>query len=533
MKNLFPVKKLIVAISICLPICSQAQVAQKAKKNWQNLDLKTDTVFGISTEKAYNELLKDKKHVTVVVAVIDGGVDINHEDLKQVIWINTAETASNNTDDDKNGYVDDIHGWDFIGSVNGDEHFDNTELVRFVHLYTMEFKGKDTTALKGKELTDFYAYQKMRNDLADKVKKARRTYTIITNFNEMLKDMLPKMSKSDPGLTDFQNYEPQNNREVYVKKIMVENLGKYKDLADFRKNEIDDALKHFSERLNYHYNIDYDPRSIVGDNYTDSSEHFYGNNDVTGPDADHGTHVSGIIGAVRDNDLGVMGVANDVRIMSVRTIPNGDERDKDVANAIRYAANNGAKVINMSFGKSYSYDKKAVDEAVKIAMSKDVLIIHSAGNDGQNNDIEQHFPNRTYEDKSGVAEAWIEVGASGIKDDKNLKAFFSDYGKNSVDVFAPGMEINSTTPNSTYTVHDGTSMAAPVVTGLAALIRSYYPKLTALQVKEIILKSVVKVQHKVIVKDGESEHKVPFEDICITGGIVNAYEALKLAATYQ
>jgi subtilisin family serine protease len=468
MKNLFPVKKLVLAISICFPICLQAQVAQKAKKNWQNLDLKTDTVFGISTEKAYNELLKDKKHVTVVVAVIDGGVDINHEDLKQVIWTNPNEVAGNGNDDDKNGYADDMHGWDFIGSANGDVHYDNTELVRSVHLYTVEFKGKDTLALTGKELTDFYAYQKMRNDLADKVKKARRIYTVITNFNEILKSMLPEIGKSDPGLTDFQNYEPHDNREAYVKKIVVESLGSYKDLADFRKNEVDDALKHFSEQLNYHYNLDYDPRSIVGDNYTDSNEHFYGNNDVTGPDADHGTHVAGIIGADRENNLGVMGVANDVRIMSVRTVPDGDERDKDVANAIRYAANNGAKVINMSFGKSYSFDKKTVDEAVKFAISKDVLIVHAAGNDNQDNDKEPHFPTRVYEDKSGVAEAWIEVGASGINDDKTLKASFSDYGKTTVDVFAPGVKINSTTPNSTYTVHDGTSMAAPVVSGLAA-----------------------------------------------------------------
>ncbi len=338
--------------------------------------------------------------------------------------------------------------------------------------------------------------------------KASQTYTIINKFNEILTDMLPKLNSTNPRIEDIENYQPQNNEEAYVKRILVQNGGKFKDLADFRKREVDDELKYLGEQLNYHFNVGYDPRSIVGDNYNDSSEQFYGNNDVTGPDADHGTHVSGIIGAVRDNNLGVMGVANDARIMSVRTVPNGDERDKDVANAIRYAAANGAKVINMSFGKSYSFDKKVVDDAVKFAMSKDVLIIHAAGNDNQNNDKEQHFPSRYYEDKSGIAEAWIEVGASNINDDKNLKASFSNYGRNSVDVFAPGVQINSTTPNSTYTVHDGTSMAAPVVSGLAALIRSYYPKLTALQVKEIILKSVVKVQHKVIVKDGANEHRV-------------------------
>lgn len=525
-------KKAILLACICFPIALKAQTNQNVKANWQNLDLKTDSVFGISTEKAYNELLKGKPHVPVLVAVIDGGVDIHHEDLKRIIWTNPNEIADNGNDDDKNGYADDIHGWDFIGSANGDVHYDNTELVRSVHVYSAEFKGKDTTALTGKEQIDFYTYQKMRNELNDKIKKARRIYTIITNFNEILNIMVSKMGKSDPVLADFKNYDPQNNGDAYVKKIVVENLDSYKNFADFRKHEIEDGLKHYSEQLNYHYNLDYDPRSIVGDNYNDSSEHFYGNNDVTGPDAEHGTHVAGIIGADRENNIGVMGVANDVHIMSVRTVPDGDERDKDVANAIRYAANNGAKVINMSFGKSYSFDKKAVDEALKLAMSKDVLVIHAAGNDNQDNDKEPHFPTRIYEDKSSEAGAWIEVGASGVNDDKTLKASFSNYGKTSVDVFAPGIKINSTTPNSTYTPHDGTSMAAPVVSGLAAIIRSYYPKLTALQVKEIIMKSVVKVEHKVNLKVGDSERKVSFDDLCVTGGIVNAYQALKLAATY-
>lgn len=532
MKDFLPLKKWILIASIALPVCLHAQTTTKVKFNWQNLDLKTDTVFGISTEKAYNELLKDKKHVPVLVAVIDGGVDINHEDLKKIIWTNPGEKAGDGVDDDKNGYADDMHGWDFIGSVKGNVQYDNTELVRMTKLYSKRFGGTDTTILKGKDETDFEQYGKMRKELAEKYKKAARTYNIIKNFNEILKQMLLKLNNDNPTVQDFKNYEAQNDGENYAKKILVEHLGEYKDLADFKKNEVDEPLKHFWVQVNYHYNVDFDPRDIVGDNYTDISERFYGNNDVTGPDADHGTHVAGIIGAVRDNNVGVMGVANDVMIMSVRTVPDGDERDKDVANAIRYAADNGARVINMSFGKAYSFDKKAVDDAVKFAMSKDVLIIHAAGNDNEDTDIKPHYPNRYYADNSGLAQAWIEVGASDIRDDKNLKAFFSNYGKNNVDVFAPGVKINSTTPNSTYTVHDGTSMASPVVAGLAALIRSYYPKLTALQVKEIIMKSVVKVQHKVVVKDGDSEHKVSFDVLCSSGGIVNAYEALKLAATY-
>jgi len=284
--------------------------------------------------------------------------------------------------------------------------------------------------------------------------------------------------------------------------------------------------------VDYQLNLEFDPRSIVGDNYNNPEEHYYGAADVTGPGADHGTHVAGIIGAARNNSIGINGIADNVLLMSVRAVPNGDERDKDVANAIRYAADNGAKVINMSFGKPYSPNKKVVDEAVKYAMSKDVLLIHAAGNDGQNLDSTIFYPNRDYEDGKGTANAWIEVGASGPGDDETLVASFSNYSKTGVDVFAPGVAIYSSTPGSKYDYHDGTSMAAPVVTGLAALIRSYYPKLKAVQVKEIILKSVTKVNHPVTIFINGEPKQVQMTDVCNTGGVVNAYNALKLAASY-
>jgi subtilisin family serine protease len=304
-------------------------------------------------------------------------------------------------------------------------------------------------------------------------------------------------------------------------------------LNDFVAQQITAGLEHYKSQLEYHFNVNYDPRDIVGDNYTNSIERQYGNNDVAGPDADHGSHVAGIIGANRTNNLGITGIANDVKIMSVRTVPDGDERDKDVANAIRYAAANGAKVINMSFGKAYSYNKKIVDDAVKYAMTKDVLIIHAAGNDNKNTMVENNFPTRVYEDKSGEAKAWIEVGASGPTDDKTLKASFSNYGKTTVDVFAPGVAINSTIPGSKYANHSGTSMAAPVVAGLAAVIRSYYPKLSAVQVKDIIMKSVVKINHTITLEKDEKEVELAFDELCVTGGVVNAYKALQLAATYK
>jgi subtilisin family serine protease len=532
MINNFPLKRLVLVAGLCLPVFTYAQEAPKTKPNWQNLDLKTDSVFGISTEKAYNELLKGKKHVTVLVAVIDGGVDVNHEDLKKVIWNNPKEIAGNKKDDDKNGYADDIHGWDFIGSAKGDVHYDNLELTRLVRINNARFANVDSTKLTGKDLADFKAYSAMKADMDKQVAKAQQTYTVINKFNTLLDGVLAKLGSQNPSLDDIKKFEPKDNGEAYVKRVLESALPEFKNVADFREKEVNGGLTHFKEQLDYHLNLNFNSRDTVGDNYNNANERFYGNNDVTGPDADHGTHVAGIIGAVRDNNLGIMGVANDVAIMSVRTVPTGDERDKDVANAIRYAAANGARVINMSFGKSYSYNKKTVDEAVKFALSKDVLLVHAAGNDNNNTEVELNVPNRAYEDKSGVAGAWIEVGASGPKDDETLKASFSNYGKTSVDVFAPGVAINSTTPKSTYGEHDGTSMAAPVVTGLAALIRSYYPKLTATQVKEIIMKSVVKISHNVVIKDGDNKKEVPFADICVTGGVVNAYNALQLATTY-
>jgi subtilisin family serine protease len=521
-------KKALLVVGMCVPVLLHAQVAPKA--NWQNLDLKTDSVFGISTEKAYTELLKGKKHVTVLVAVIDGGVDINHEDLKDIIWTNPKEVAGNNADDDKNGYADDIHGWDFIGGAKGDVNYDNLELTRVLRAEKPVYENADTTKLSAAELIKYHKYLAMKADLVGQMTSAKNTLKRIETFEAVVDTMITAMNVKDPKVEDFKKYTPQTNAQRRVAGILINNLSD-EDYDSFKKNQFDRGMEHFKSQIDYQLNPDFDPRNIVGDDYANSKQRFYGNNDVTGPDATHGTHVSGIIGAVRDNGIGVKGVANDVRIMSVRTVPDGDERDKDVANAIRYAAANGAKVINMSFGKPYPWNKSVVDDAVKFAMSKDVLIIHAAGNSNDDMDKTISYPNRTYDDSSGMARSWIEVGASGATDDKTLKAAFSCYGKNTVDVFAPGVNINSTVPGSKYAELSGTSMATPVVAGLAALIRSYYPKLTAIQVKEIILNSVTKVNHTVIIP-GKTPAEVPFADICKTGGIVNTYNALKLAATY-
>jgi subtilisin family serine protease len=525
------------AIAAALSIAPFYIFAQNAPKpNWQNLDLKTDTTFGISTEKAYTDLLKGKKATTVLVAVIDGGVDIEHEDLKSIIWVNPKEKAGNGKDDDKNGYIDDIHGWNFIGSAKGNIEYENVEATRLVRKFQDKFKNvTSTTGLSAQDAADYTTYKKAAEERDKDLAEAQANLQGITAFKNALDEML-KSKPAEKSVVDFfKDFQPANAMQGRIKTVMGRLVKTDADLDAFKAAQLEAGIKHYKELVDYHLNLDFKPRSIVGDNEANDNERFYGSADVNGPDASHGSHVSGIIGAVRDNNLGIKGVADHVAIMSVRTVPNGDERDKDVANAIRYAADNGAKVINMSFGKPFATDKKVVDDAVKYAISKDVLIVHAAGNDNKNLElpVNTNYPNRIYDDKSGVASNWIEVGASGYKDDESLKASFSNYGKTMVDVFAPGVRINSTTPKSTYSVFDGTSMASPVVAGLAALIRSYYPKLSAAQVKEIILKSVVKVNHDVTVVDGQNATKVPFSDLCITGGIVNAYNALQLAATYK
>lgn len=517
--------------AIAAALVMSASLAHAQLPNWQNMDLQKDSVFGISVEKAYNELLKGKKSKPVVVAIIDSGVDTTHEDLKKYLWVNGKEKAGNGKDDDKNHYTDDINGWDFIGSTKGNVTYDNLELTRLIRAQQAKFGSLDSTP---KDTAGLYQYRLLLSKYQQELEEAKRSLYGISRFAGMLDTMVLKMKKDNPVAEDFQAFSPGNPIEAQIKEVVGQQLQRYPDYKAFKAAELDRAIDHFKEQVEYQLNLEFDPRAIVGDNYNNPKEQYYGNNDVTGPDADHGTHVAGIIGAGRDNNLGINGVADNVQLMSVRAVPNGDERDKDVANALRYAVDNGAKVINMSFGKPYSPNKKEVDDAVKYAMSKDVLLIHAAGNDGENTDSVGNFPNRRYLD-GGEAQAWIEVGASGPDDDETLPASFSNYGRNAVDVFAPGVAIYSSVPGSKYDYHDGTSMAAPVVSGLAALIRSYYPKLTALQVKEIILKSVVKIEHPVAVGAGEDGQpkEVKMTDLCRTGGVVNAYNALQLAATYK
>jgi subtilisin family serine protease len=332
--------------------------------------------------------------------------------------------------------------------------------------------------------------------------------------------------------------DPKMRFAKYILSIIYENEG-----PDARPEELAEELKYiidhnsevcdsYKTAMEYGYNLDFDPRSIVGDNYAVLNEKGYGNNNVKGSVPVHGTHVAGIIAANRKNEIGIKGIADNVKIMAIRAVPNGDERDKDIANAIRYAVDNGAHIVNMSFGKDYSPQKEYVDQAVKYAEQKNVLLIHAAGNDNDDNDSKPSYPNRFYNDGK-EAKNWIEVGASSWGADESLTAEFSNYGKKSVDFFAPGVEIYSTTPNNTYKEQNGTSMASPAVTGVAALLMSYFPELTAVQVKDILRESTRKFDNLNVLKPGSTTEKVTLKELSISGGLVNAYEAVKLAISIK
>jgi len=501
-------------------------------KNWQSLDLTKDKVFGISSEKAYELILRGKKATSVIVAVIDSGVDTSHVDLRKVLWTNDKEIPGNGVDDDHNGYVDDLHGWNFIGTEVGKEDIAHLAETR-KEFYDSLSEGVVPEMYR----SGYQTYRKMFNTLQGKVESLRALMTNLNIAKTSLAEITKKMGKSDPVLEDFKQYKPTSGDESVVCNFIIRMLPQYSSFKEMKHRELDNLIQLAEFHLDHGLNANTDGavnKNKINPGSPDVS------NDAIGmlvkPDytSYHGTHVAGLVGGTRDRDTGVKGIAGNVRLMTLKVVGNVREmRDESLAKAIRYAVDNGAKVINMSFGKPYTWDKSAVDDAVEYAMNKDVLLILAAGNNGLDLDKNTFFPNRHFE-KGGEAKAWIEVGASGPVDDSNLVARFSNYGKSTVDVFAPGVQLYSTIPGSSYDTWSGTSMAAPIVSGLAALIRGYYPKLTAIQVKDIIMRSVAKVNHPVKVRDEKGQFvSVPFSDICISGGVINAYNALTLAERYK
>lgn len=518
-----------------LLLVSSLALAQPAEapKNWFHLNMAEDGYPGVSSEKLYRDLIKDVQGESVIVAVIDGGVDYDHEDLKDVMWVNKDEVPNNGIDDDKNGYIDDIHGWNFIGGKDGENvHHDNLEVTRLYKKYKDRFEEVEVASLSKKDKAMYEKWQEYEQEVTEKREEMGQNATIYGGIYEAVKSLKKAIGKDKVTLEDIQDFQ-SDDQMLARSATIVASLMSEGNSFDAIVTDLEGAYEYYYNQFNYYYNPEFESRHIVGDNYADKTERDYGNADVKGPDADHGTHVAGIIGAARHNDVGIDGVANNVRIMALRVVPDGDERDKDVANAIIYAVDNGAKVINMSFGKGYSPFKEVVDKAVKYARKKDVLLVHAAGNDGKENDGTNNYPNDIFLKKGlfgpRYADNWIEVGALNWQGGENLAASFSNYSAENVDVFAPGVDIYSTVMGGDqYDSYPGTSMAAPMVSGVAAILRSYFPDLSAEQVKSIIMSSSAK-QDLRVVKPG-SEDKVPFSKLSISGGILDAFGAVNLAA---
>lgn len=502
-------------------------------KNWHTLDLKADGYFGISLNDAYR-FLKGKKSKTVLVSIIDSGVDTLQKDLQGVLWVNPKEKPGNGRDDDHNGYVDDMHGWDFLGGKNGRADIDETsEETRSFYKLNGKYAGA-RGPINGNEKE--YAYWLKVKALHDStvarstsdLQYLRPELSALMISNGFIKRALNLPSGGIFSMADLEKLQSKNDTVTQSKLVWTEvfqqegtssnNVAVIKDVSDYIK------------KLNNDLNPDLKARAeIVGDDPDVNDGKPYGNNILQYSDADHGTGVAGLIGAKRDNGYGIDGVADNVKIMVVKALNNGDEYDKDVANAIHYAVNNGAKIINMSFGKKLSPHKEWVDAAFKYAASKDVLLVIACGNDNLNNDSVPEYPNTTFLDGSLHDENVIEVGASAPWADTTLATSFSNYGKKTVDVFAPGEKVTSINLGAEFNTADGTSFSAPIVSGIAALILEYYPKLSAAQLKQAIMQSATPLTGFMVNKPG-THQKVDFSTLCKSGGIVNACKALEAAS---
>jgi cell wall-associated protease len=512
-------------------------LSEDEKNRWSHADLEKDSIPGMSIAQAY-QFLQGKKGVDVIVAIADSGLDVEHEDLKDVAWTNLNEIAGNNIDDDKNGYVDDIHGWNFLGNAAGKIiNEDQLEITRIVKKGMDRFAAKKASEIAEIDKTAFQEFLKVKEEFKKTADKKSAELESLTATKEKLLQLEESfvsvkkiLGKETFSVAELKALKPESPK-------LAEQISDVVSLRDRGKTEAG-LMEYKKGLLDYmqgiekgkHYDLDFNGRQSLGDNLEDISDKIYGNNNVIGSKEleIHGTHVAGIVAASRNNGKGVNGVANNVKIMSVRVVPDGDEHDKDIALGIRYAVDNGAKIINTSFGKAYSPNKEWVYDAIRYAAKKDVLIVNAAGNSGENIDVKKTFPNDSKDLITEIADNVLTIGAISLNYNENLPATFSNYGKLNVDVFAPGVDIYATFPLDKYQAISGTSMAAPSTAGVAALVRSYYPQLSASQVKHIIMNSGTKINFDVL-KPGTKDEKVPFADLSVSGSIVNAYSALKMA----
>lgn len=522
--KIFNMKSILTAAMFFLSLILTFAQAQRPATDWHQQSAKTNkSSAGIATSEAY-KLVEGRPTRAIVVAILDSGIDTTHEDLKPNLWVNAGEIPGNGIDDDGNGYIDDVHGWNFLGGPEGNiegETMERTRMIRDLN------KKKEQTGLTDQEQT---MLDKMQKEHDSEYKEAKEMYTqasqmamFVANARAIIAE---ELDNPDFTYDDLKKMKASNQRVGQMQDLLLQFYG-----SGASDNDLKEWVTYVGDQLNYHLNLKHNPRHLVGDDLTDRNDTIYGNNDLMGKSSDHGTHVAGIVGAVRNNNLGVDGIAPDVKIMVIRVVPNGDEHDKDVANAIRYAARNGAQIMNMSFGKGYSVNSDWVQDAIAFAESKGVIMVHAAGNDANDIDTARHYPFRPYKKDNHENPLWFEVGAHGPSASIGFVADFSNYGRKTVDVFSPGVDIYSTLPGgNVYGYNSGTSMAAPVLTGAIAFIMCYFPEVKPKEIKDLIIQygynySKLKVNRP---NSGEGKDmKVKFSELSTHGRALNLEEVVK------
>jgi subtilisin family serine protease len=541
-------KRILFAILIiCNHLIVFGQVTSPSQ-NWHWKDYNEQKVHGISLYQAYQKLAGlSKKPSPIIVAVMDGGVDTSNLEIKPLLWANPKEIAGNGIDDDRNGYIDDVHGWNFIGGKDGRNiNKAADEKSRVYHRFKKIYEGKeideDTLTATQKKEYENWKQAALEIEFSEEDAANLRYISMATNAIQKIGNtILKEMVDTNFTVAQLQSFQPMGRNTLDAKMAYLRTVKMLGFEAETPYAEMIKDLKDYVEGKEKSANAKLLPPApiradIIKDNYENLNDRFYGNNDITGPNARHGTHVAGLVASIPDEQWKVKSLYPNIQIMGIRVVPDGDEYDKDIALGIKYAVDNGAKVINMSFGKSFSPEQQWVDNAIRYAASKDVLIVHAAGNEYYDLETKLVYPTPYSSYLKDTAKNIITVAASSDEFINNsLLTDFSNYGPSIVDVLAPGIKIYSTLPGKTnHGYLQGTSMAAPIVSHIAAMIRSYYPNLTAVEVKKIIMQSVWKPTNtsttfEVPQKDASKK----LSEIASTGGIVNAANAIQIANIFN
>lgn len=507
---------------------------------WYHKDFSSSNIYGINTQNTYKFLdSKGLKINPVTVAVLDSGVEVSHPGLLKNMWTNVNEVPNNGKDDDGNGYADDVHGWNFIGGKNADVYTDNMEVTRVVKKYKNIFEGPNSTTNKAnqqKMQEEFEMYMKAKEIFTKKSVEAKQNYEIYSRIQKNIPQTIALLKGQKFTQEVVSAIKPTTQDEAMGLQVLMQMsqdptvAGKTPaEVQAFLEKEMKSAVDYYAPQATKSYNLDYDPRaSIVGDDYDNINEKYYGNNHYADPEGEHGTHVSGIIAGLPNGKEVQYGVGyRTAKIMAVRAVPDGDERDKDVANAIRYAVDNGAKILNMSFGKPISPGKNEVWAAFKYAQDKGVLLVKAAGNENEDIYENVYFPTnfKSVTDPKPFISNMIVVGAS-TNNNEFLRADFSNYNQKMVTLFAPGEKIYSTVRDGKYEYLQGTSMAAPVVAGAASVLLAYMPNLTPEQIIESLVKTVNKSTVNAMINSNTNNR---FDLISEAGGVIDLRKAAEYA----